>query len=436
MKLTSVVWNIVGLSGPIIAAALAIPKLVQSIGMEKYGLLSLAWGLLGFSGLFDLGIGRATTQRLAQYAGNMQQDDMLATIKVAENLSFKSGIFGSLLLLGAVAAGFQSHLKFESVLYWEVTLAACILSLTIPIQSVSAMYRGVNEAFGKFREINIIRLGLGLANFFGPLFLATTTKNLAALVATLFISRVIALFMFRRTARWHLAKVVDLQSVQLDGKSYREAVDHLLGMGRWITVSSIINPIFSYADRFFIGFIISAEEVAKYTIPFDVVTQFLIISGAISSVAYPSFSKLSISNPDACKDLFGRWLLRISVVMFIIVIMLWNILPYILPWWIGSIISEESVSIARILCLGVFVNSVGVIIYSFIHSYKRTDITAAFHLIELPFYIVLLYILIAKYGAIGAAWAWVGRVFIDALLLSFSLRFANLNKYRRGGVNA
>lgn len=61
MRIKNIAWNLAGLGGPLIVAALTIPALIRMIGLERFGLLALAWGLIGFAGIFDLGIGRATT---------------------------------------------------------------------------------------------------------------------------------------------------------------------------------------------------------------------------------------------------------------------------------------------------------------------------------------------------------------------------------------
>lgn len=49
----------------------------------------------------------------------------------------------------------------------------------------------------------------------------------------------------------------------------------------------------------------------------------------------------------------------------------------------------------------------------------RPDITAKLHLIELPFYLLVLWWLLDTNGIVGAAIAWVLRITIDATFLFF-----------------
>lgn len=65
MHYRNIIWNLLGLGLPLIIAALTVPGLISIVGTERFGLLALAWGLIGYAGALDLGIGRALTQRIA-----------------------------------------------------------------------------------------------------------------------------------------------------------------------------------------------------------------------------------------------------------------------------------------------------------------------------------------------------------------------------------
>ena len=56
------VWNLAGVAAPIPAALVAIPVLLRVMGQDRFGLLTIAWTLMGYFGLFDLGLARAMTK--------------------------------------------------------------------------------------------------------------------------------------------------------------------------------------------------------------------------------------------------------------------------------------------------------------------------------------------------------------------------------------
>ena len=51
------------------------------------------------------------------------------------------------------------------------------------------------------------------------------------------------------------------------------------------------------------------------------------------------------------------------------------------------------------------------------HSAGRPDLTAKLHIIELPFYLLILWWLLNAYGIVGVAIAWVLRVAVDTIIL-------------------
>ena len=54
-------------------AVVAIPSLIRVLGVPRFGVLSLAWTVIGYFSLFDLGMGRALTKLVADKLGAQQE---------------------------------------------------------------------------------------------------------------------------------------------------------------------------------------------------------------------------------------------------------------------------------------------------------------------------------------------------------------------------
>ena len=163
--------------------------------------------------------------------------------------------------------------------------------------------------------------------------------------------------------------------------------------------------------------------MSVYVLPYEVVVQSLILAGSVSSVMFPGLTQLMREKPDQWQSYFKKWLWRIAGSMVIVCTTLLLVLPVLLPFWINENLNPESIVIGRVLCLGVFANAIGSMFYALLHAKGRADITAKLHVVELPIFIIALIFMIAAHGVVGAAWAWVGRMALDAVLLAGCARF-------------
>jgi len=63
------VLNLIGQGMPFLVAFFALPRLIHGLGTDRFGVLTLAWMVIGYFSLFDLGLSRALTQIVAEKVG-------------------------------------------------------------------------------------------------------------------------------------------------------------------------------------------------------------------------------------------------------------------------------------------------------------------------------------------------------------------------------
>ncbi len=416
MRLSHICWNLAGLSLPLLIAVVTVPQLISSLGNERFGLLALAWGLIGYAGALDLGIGRALTQRLARLRGEGNLLPIGSFLVTANRITLIAGLFGGVLIALAALCGLGSWVKAETIPQIEITQAMLLLAIALPAQAISATYRGVNEAFMNFKGVSLLRIALGIVSFGGPYMVSIFTVELPWLVATLVISRLLALSVYR----WLADTCLEKNSIVTTTAKYSSGIaKDLFSFGGWVAVSNVVSPLLMQADRFMIGVFISVAAVSFYVLPYEVVVQSLILVGAISSVIFPNLSKLMHEQPNQWYPYFRRWLYIVAGMMLIVCSLLAIFLPTLLSLWLKTELEPISILVGQILCLGVFANSIGSMFYALLHAKGRADITAKVHIIELPLFLSALFFLLHKFGIVGVAWAWVGRMIFDAVALAW-----------------
>lgn len=414
-------WNLFGLVLPLLLAVVSIPMLITRIGDERFGMIALAWALMSFAGILDLGIGRALTQMVSRLRGQNMTEQVPAVFTTAARITLVAGLIGSAGIVIFDLLGGSSLLKTQTIAPSELRNSLFLLAIALPAQSMSATYRGMNEAYLNFKGISILRVVLGALNFAGPLLISFFTTDLAWLMSSLVASRLAALFVFRYLAFRCLKK----NEPDYNPKSLvysQESAKKLLSFGGWITVSSILSPIMVQSDRFMIASIISAAAVTTYVVAYELVIQNLIFVSAISSVIFPTLTKLMQERPDEWYPHFKKWLFRVAAMMFTISASLMFLMPYILQLWLKDNFNPVSVTVGQILCLGIFSNSIGSMYYSLLHARGQASTTAKIHMFELPLYLIFLYFALTHFGVVGAAIAWTARLTLDAILLAINAR--------------
>jgi O-antigen/teichoic acid export membrane protein len=132
---------------------------------------------------------------------------------------------------------------------------------------------------------------------------------------------------------------------------------------------------------------------------------------------FPAFStNLANDRPRAIR-LYHRGLRYMFVALFPVVLIGMALAPIGFRLWLGNDFAVHSASVFQWLAAAVFINCLANIPFAYLQALGRPDLTAKFHLAELPVYAVLLILMIHRYGILGAAIAWFVRIVIDSTLL-------------------
>ena len=413
MNRSSLLWNLAGLVIPLCIAIVAIPELLSRLGQERFGFLGLAWGLIGYASLMDLGMGRAVTQKLSSIREKHDIGEIKTVIFSAVVVTGSLSLIISSMLLLASVTSFAEYIPRDGVPGEEIRISIQIMAITLPLQALSAIYRGVNQAFLNFKGISLVRVFLGVSNFGGPLVVSLYSIELQYLLLTILASRVIGFSAFCIPTRQILKPLGT-------GPRFNFSISETLSLfrfGGWVALSGVISPFLVQADRYFIGAMISVSAVGSYVVPFEISVQLLVLTGAITTVVFPAISAELSRDYRVGRYRFLLWTRRTTMLMLCVTTVFAIAMPNILNYWIGEDVSPISSWVGRILCVGVFFNAVGSMYYSFLHGQGRSKVTAIFHIVELPIFMLSLWLLIGLYGVVGAAIAWSARMGLDMILM-------------------
>ena len=403
--------NLLGYGSPLVVALFSIPKIIQGMGTERFGILTLAWVLIGYFGLLDMGLGRALTVIVAEKLGADQTDDIPSTIWTA--------LFAMLLIAVALSATalLCNHwivydlLNIPAAIEQETYQAFVLLACFTPVVILSVGFRGILEAYQRFDIVNAVRIPLGIFSFIAPLAVIPFSVNLQWVILVLCIGRgVAACLQFLLCCKI----IPDLpRNLTIAPQKFRI----LMRFGGWMTITNVINPLLVNVDRLFIGSLLSIAAVTFYATPCEIITKLTLISGALMSVLFPAISSSYHVDRQRSALLLESGLKYIFIGIFPIVLLIVAFAPEGLAFWLDDRFLQHSTLVTRILAIGILFACLGQIPYAFIQGAGRPDLTGKLHLIELLPHIIFVVLSIHWAGIAGAAAIWTIRFIIDTIAM-------------------
>lgn len=412
-----ILWSAVGTFIPLVAAVISIPSLIHAMGEARFGILSLIWVLVGYFGFFDLGIGRALTHLVATRIAAGKNNELAPIIRSGFLLMAGLGVLGGLVMAAAAPLLAYEVLSVPNDMRAETLSALYLLAVSIPVVIVTSGFRGILEGFHRFDLVNLIKAPLGALTYLGPLLVLTFTHELPSVIAILLVGRVLSLLAYAAVC-YKVMPVVKEQA----GFS-KSQIQELLAFGGWLTLSNIAGPLLLYLGRFLLAVYVSAEAVAYFSTPYEVVIALLLLPGIYVSVLFPNFSQRFQFSINDARILYKRWQFYTLISMLPLCVMVFLVARPGLEFWISPEFADHSYRVAQILAIGIFINSFGYISQCLIQAYGRPDLTAKLHVVELVLYFPYLWWLVLNEGIEGAAIAWSIRVTISTAALSMMASF-------------
>lgn len=408
-------FNLLGQGLPLFVALFATPAIVRGLGVDRFGILTLAWMVIGYFAMFDLGLSRATVKYVAEALGKGEVERLPVLVWTSFGFQLLLGLVIGLLLALLVPVLADLAFKIPPNMASESRSVFIILAYSLPIILMPMVLKGVLEAGQRFDLINPVQILAGSLMFLLPLLGIYLGIGLPGIVSLLVLSRL-------GTAAAYFILCRKIFPSILSGFTFdRTLVRKLISFGGWMTLSNIFGPILLYLDRLVIGIAISVAAVAYYSVPLEVVLRLMVFPVSVILVLFPAFSAISTASRETIVRLYIRSMKYLFLVMGPLVFIMVLFARDILRLWLGQDFAQQSSLVFQILAAGMLLTPVQVSA-SLLQGIGRPDITAKFYLLEFVFYIPVLWFLVARMGITGAAIAWTFRVIMDTILLLFASR--------------
>ena len=400
--------NFSGLVLPTFVSLITVPAYIHLVGVERYGVISLVWTLIGYFGILDLGMGMAAQHQISKAHAANDMETRSRVFWSAIWLNLGTGVIGGLVIyFGAFAyTAYVAHASAE--MQHEVYRALPWLAIAIPIANVSWVLAGAINGVERFGVYNTNQtIGTFL---FQLLPLAAAWKispTLQTVLAAAVVARILAALMLGRAS----FKVLDIKRIEWPQVG---VVGGLFKFGGWMLVATITSMITDTLDRILLGANLGARFVTYYTVPQNLVTRLNMLPNALVRTLFPRLSALRREHADA---MVQQSLEFLNGVFTPIALFAMLVLAPFLHLWVGQEIAVASAPVGRILIVGVWLVGQASVTRIMIQSQINPGTAARIGVVQLPFFIAALWFGVSRFGPIGAASVVVLRSLADYSLL-------------------
>lgn len=391
----------------------AIPILVTRLSEQGFGLLSLIWIFIGYFTLLDFGFSRANTKFISNSlaSGNINQIQKIVGTSLI--CTFILGVISAAIIVLLTPYLVHDLFTIQPDIHDQAKRAFVAAGIGVPFILVFGATKGLQMAAQRFDIVNLFQVFLAVVQWFGSVVLLWLGYGLEEIILLAIVARTVLAFVSLALLPGILPGA--LQRIYLfDWATFRR----LFAFGGWITVSQIISPLFLYLDRIFIGMYLTLDAVTYYSVPQEALTRILVIPLSLTTTLFPAMSEQSsLTDKGNLSILYLRSVKYLSIIMVPLILGFLLFAQELVSLWLGKEFASNSILIFQILAVGLLFNSLAQIPTTVLHALTRPDITAKFHIAELPLVILLNMLLIPKIGVVGAALTWSFRVAVDALFL-------------------
>lgn len=372
------------------------------LGPQEFGILSLAFSVALFTGTIgELGFNLATIRLFNKYSSEQKAQEIL----LGSVLIFKAAIFVTLLLISAPFGRFLSHVLDSDGSGWFLYAIAFatggLLILWTYLQSLFQCYRD----FASLAIYTFIYSGLRLASL-ALAYVYLGKGSLTWLLATYTLPTAL-LFIIGLAPR---AGNVLLSSIK-DPETSLSMLKEAFNYSKWVALSGIAYTAMPYVVRFILAARVSIEEVGIFSAGMTFTMAFTTLNTAIRAVIFPQVTALEgqKQRQSYLKKLRGiapHYIIFVSSGVVALGCLQWYILGEnyraALPVFL---ITSGVFSTVVYLGLGTML----------LHTMMKPQIDAWVNVGRLGLMIILSFILVPRFHALGAAIAYTVPVLIGEI---------------------
>lgn len=410
-------WGLAGRMVMLIANFVATPFLIRLLGPSRYGLWALLQTSVMWAWLADIGMATASTKLGSEcYA---HRDDRGESTIVWTAL----GVTGVATACIAVIVALEAPAILAHVMHARGRLLSTgvvglrLVCALFVAQAVAGTVNTPQVVRLRWRDYTLVTTSGNLIMAIGaPVALVVLSGGVVTVAAVALGAAVFG-------AVGNLILAVRAQPALRRPSLEKATLQRLLAYGGALAISSLASIPLTTAERFFLAHNHSTTVVAYYGVAATVGTVLYLLPAQLVQPLLPGLAKLEAQGRfEEHRALYRRSLVGLFLVVTPAAMLLAFLAHPFLSFWAGRTYGLRSTGPVLIIIAGVWLNCLAWVPNSYLLSSGRTKLLACIDVAQIAPYLLVAWILTGRYGVIGAALVWSGRLVVQSIVLFIVVR--------------
>jgi O-antigen/teichoic acid export membrane protein len=323
-----------------IAFLVLTPLAIHIMGEEFYGVWSILYSVMLFSGIGALGIGSIVNKFSAEETAEPAESHGSRVLINAALIILPMGVLTAA-VLWAAGGLIANNLDISTAQRGEFIIAMRICAVGIIPQFLSKIPNGFLLSQYKNNLVRSMDLVANIFPWLGAIMLSLRSQNLRLIAVWFVIVQTVILLIYLLVIRKHLNR-----GLQPD----RATMQRMLGFSGFMFIESTAISMFQNLDKVIVGFILGPAAAGVYSVGTSVSLRMSMIAGQVTDVMVPYASqKNSLGDNEKLFSVFKRLSRYISLLSAVVGSLLIVWMREILSIWISSDYAAKYTSVFSIL---------------------------------------------------------------------------------------
>ena len=381
------------------------PVYIRYLGME-------AWGLVGFMGmlqawltLLDLGLTPTLSREMARFQAGVYSAQSIRDLLRSLEVIYSAVAIAVASIVWVIAPWLAVQWLTATQMSTETLVQSIsVMGFVIAARMVEQVYRGAIQGLHRQVWLNGMQSLLATLRWAGAVgVVAWWGGGIAAffwwqgLVSLLTVA-----ILARQTYRW-------LPCGERSARFDLGAIIRIRRFAGGMVLTTLLALLLTQVDKILLSKLVSLEEFGYYTFAASAAGALHFLVAPIATAVLPRLTELAAkSEQQVLIDTYHRasqWLAAVLIPAAVVMAAFAEPLLYV---WTGNItLAQQAAPLLTLLALGTLCNGIMYVPYMAQLAHDWTGFAVRVNIVAVSFIVPAVLWAVPRYGAIGAAWAWV-----------------------------